>query len=918
MRKYLFALVITVLTLIGAKPAFASHIVGLDLYYEYISGTNYRVSMAVYGDCAGSAFPNLPTSTPQVELTNGGSLAQTFLLDLEGPGVEVTPVCQRELANTTCSNPNSTLPGIKRFIYSKVISIGSISSNWNFRFTGNMGGNNSAGRSSIITNIAISPTNGSVTILDAQLNNTQGPNSSPRFTTLPTPFYCVNVFQQYNQGSVDPNGDSLVFALAPALEQGGVPASYQPGFSPTNPISTSTPIFFDPATGQFNFTPNVSSQGYVIVNKVDEYRNGVKVGSATREMTFVIRPDCGGNNPPAGGLDTTSGRANGGLLAANNTYNVCEGTSLVKFEVNPTDRDADSIEVLINGLPTGANAIITNNHTPNPKVSFSWNTASVAPGAYNFFISYKDNGCPISSQQTQAFTINIVRPNQLASQLIFPTECAHKAQVKYNLSYGLLPRTITIKQNGNTLKTLTDNTGTVLDSLDAGTYNLVISSPNLLCPTNVNVVVRDSGTYPYLPILPDAFYCLNDVPVAMTATPAANGTIFWFDSLGTRLPGAPIPNTATPGIFHYYASQLVKVCESLRDTALVYVTKRPVADFIITPSPICARDTATVSFTGTIGVGPILDYKWNWGPVHPISGDTSGPYQISWYNPGVYTIRLQVFENKCPSDSIEKTIRVKPRPAAAFTMNSNLCAYDSVLVRYSSPDSLAGQQYAWDFDGATIPQSTQKGPFYLHWTNAGTKVVRLGVTLDGCTDTVSHTTDAHASPEARIANVAGSVCLGDKILLEYVTTGPNNTYTWLPKDQIRIEADGAPSTRVYTAPTTYTLVVTNEFSCMDSARITYTNVKPCCQFSYPNAFTPNNDGRNDKFRVNLYGNQEYYDLSIYNRWGQRVFHTAEPAVGWDGTSDNKPCDMGVYFYVLKAKCLTGHEEEQKGELTLIR
>ena len=50
----------------------------------------------------------------------------------------------------------------------------------------------------------------------------------------------------------------------------------------------------------------------------------------------------------------------------------------------------------------------------------------------------------------------------------------------------------------------------------------------------------------------------------------------------------------------------------------------------------------------------------------------------------------------------------------------------------------------------------------------------------------------------------------------------------------------------------------------------------------PNAFTPNDDGRNDLIRPIVVGELVKYEFAIYNRWGQVVFRSLDPGVGWDG------------------------------------
>lgn len=91
------------------------------------------------------------------------------------------------------------------------------------------------------------------------------------------------------------------------------------------------------------------------------------------------------------------------------------------------------------------------------------------------------------------------------------------------------------------------------------------------------------------------------------------------------------------------------------------------------------------------------------------------------------------------------------------------------------------------------------------------------------------------------------------------------------------------------------------------------------RFAFPNAFTPNTDGKNDVFKLVFSGNTliEDYTLRILNRWGELVFLTTAPAKGWDGTYKDQPCEIGAYFYLATFKA-NGKERILKGDVTLVR
>ena len=85
----------------------------------------------------------------------------------------------------------------------------------------------------------------------------------------------------------------------------------------------------------------------------------------------------------------------------------------------------------------------------------------------------------------------------------------------------------------------------------------------------------------------------------------------------------------------------------------------------------------------------------------------------------------------------------------------------------------------------------------------------------------------------------------------------------------------------------------------------------------PNAFTPNNDGKNDILFVRSDILEEFV-LRIYDRWGELIFETNSLDKGWDGTYKNEPCMPGVYDYFLEGYCNNKKEILKKGNITLIR
>lgn len=119
----------------------------------------------------------------------------------------------------------------------------------------------------------------------------------------------------------------------------------------------------------------------------------------------------------------------------------------------------------------------------------------------------------------------------------------------------------------------------------------------------------------------------------------------------------------------------------------------------------------------------------------------------------------------------------------------------------------------------------------------------------------------------------------------------------------------------------YTISVRGVYAghgCMYSkeATVSFNPWRLISEIKIPNAFSPNGDGLNDVFRIR--GEFSQAKLEIFNAFGQRVFQTSSPQLGWDGTFGGRPAPMGLYIYRLEATTVDQQRVEEKGSLTLIR
>ena len=86
----------------------------------------------------------------------------------------------------------------------------------------------------------------------------------------------------------------------------------------------------------------------------------------------------------------------------------------------------------------------------------------------------------------------------------------------------------------------------------------------------------------------------------------------------------------------------------------------------------------------------------------------------------------------------------------------------------------------------------------------------------------------------------------------------------------------------------------------------------------PNAFSPNGDGVNDRFRFIPVGITSYEFFRIFNRWGEEIHSSTDFRNGWDGTIKGRPAPVDTYIWILRGKDLNGQTILRKGTVTLVR
>ncbi len=270
--------------------------------------------------------------------------------------------------------------------------------------------------------------------------------------------------------------------------------------------------------------------------------------------------------------------------------------------------------------------------------------------------------------------------------------------------------------------------------------------------------------------------------------------------------------------------------------------------------------------------------------------DTSSgvSFKVSNIPPGINTSYTWIDEGAVTPEFI--TIYSKNiEPVRVLDCTQQSCCND---VAITHKDEICDNSFYKLPDGAT---ATKPG-FYTARMN----------TVNGC-DSIIYTV---LSPEKQInLSLSSDTCFIDnKPVVFSLPEDSSVQYRW---------QDGNTNTQ-YTAnfPGRYWVTATSSCKAVTDSVNVHDNCAPAVFI--PSAFTPNNDGLNDVFRIPDINGQHLVNLNIYNRFGQLIFHSEDPHKGWDGTINNSPQAPGTYIYLLNYSDIEGKPHLLKGTIVLIR
>jgi len=357
-----------------------------------------------------------------------------------------------------------------------------------------------------------------------------------------------------------------------------------------------------------------------------------------------------------------------------------------------------------------------------------------------------------------------------------------------------------------------------------------------------------------------------------------------------------------------YAVQLISTNGFCADTVVKVLDLQHQLNAFFVPErdTLCEGGTVLFSNHSTYDAAAgAAAWQWFFGDA---ATDTAKSPVHQYASDGSFTAMLVVTDFRGCSDTAQHLIQVDPMPSVVTSVtDSILCAGEEASFQavYTQTGNTG---ISWDLGGSDI---VNQPSVIRSFREPGTYPVGFRADYRACPDILSgHTINVSPvpavslGPDTTICREVSSFMIGDSSS----STPANISWTW---------NTGATSAFINAHEAGIYVLRASLDECIASDTIVVQNNTCDCQVVFPDVFTPNGDGRNDLFRA-VTANDcgiRGFELSVYNRWGQRVFHSFDPRSGWDGAQ----AESGSYRYMARYTSNDQSRSEMKaGDILLVR
>ncbi|HEX5002465.1 MAG TPA: PKD domain-containing protein [Bacteroidia bacterium] len=447
----------------------------------------------------------------------------------------------------------------------------------------------------------------------------------------------------------------------------------------------------------------------------------------------------------------------------------------------------------------------------------------------------------------------------------------------------------------------------VITGLSSATYTTTVTDANG-CTVLSNVAVTQPAQL-VLNVTGNATICIGQQTLLNASATGGNSnyTFNWSNGVTSA------SQSVSPAVSTTYTVTVTDIYGCTAPASFLTITVHPPLSLTLSdPDTICFGDQTVLSaLAGGGNGGP---YTYNWTNVSTSAAQAT-------VTPQATTLFGVTVADGCgtPAVSAAVEIVVNPLPVVVFEpLPASGCAPLPVQFSNSSTTQSGVAVYNWQFGDQTLSGDFE--PFHLYEL-PGYYTVALEVTsAEGCRNQLTLPNAVHVYP---VPDAAFNATPAKASILDPVITFSDQSIgaTWWKWDFGDGENGFDPYMRHQYSDTgayAIALYVVNDYGCRDTA---YGEVviEGETTVYIPNAFTPNNDGKNDTFTVSGIGITDI-EMSIFNRWGNVIYRGHNLLAAWDGKDlyTGADCQDDVYIYTVRVRNLSGTFSDFSGRVTLIR
>lgn len=567
----------------------------------------------------------------------------------------------------------------------------------------------------------------------------------------------------------------------------------------------------------------------------------------------------------------------------------------------------------------GANPVLTHpigatdgtySTVPNTGLSYNFATGAIdliasVPGTYTITNDIAAGLACAASSYSQTITIDAAPSAQFEYDAT--NYCREGDAPVLTHSIGTDGAYSYVVVSGGPLLSMTTTNGSIsLLGSDVGTYQITNIVPaNGVCSADtqtrtISIVPQPDAEFFY----PKELYCgAGETPIALHTT-GVNGVYTYLGGTNLALnPATGEINLAASSLGTYFVTNIVQsgnICPADSSTALLIYSEQPFADL----NPVGTVDLCT---NGSVNLQANGGGNYNWFYGNAPLGVATNNYTTN--TPGDYFVIVSNDAGCADTSAVLSVIGGSQPAAEILPAQTQICEGQSLALQATGSGN-----FQWLLNGNLLTGETNST------LQVGAGGIYSFVVNNACgTDTANITVNVSPGPQADFFATPNPAYTGETtVFTDQSISGA--LWAW------DFGVNGASSilqnpSYTYTEVGTYnvTAYVEDIFGCKDTVShpVTVIFASPDSLF-IPDVFSPNGDEIYEVWNIYAMGLTDF-KVSVYDRWGVKVFETISPTEKWNGTRPNgAECEAGVYYYSVTFTDNKNNKVVKKGNLTLLR